>query len=101
LIGDDTAFETGDLIYVAYDANGDLLKLDVAEATSEDMNATEFGRAYPYGFIDVSDLAEGAKVTLKAFLWDSLQGAKAISTVAEYTYTLPTTEAGEEVTPEA
>ena len=46
-------------------------------------------------------MAEGAKVTLKAFLWDSLQGAKAISTVAEYTYTLPTTEAGEEVTPEA
>ena len=91
LVGDNTIFDTADLVYVAYNADGKLVDVCSAEASSEDMNTTEFSRAYPYGELNISSAAEGENLTIKAFLWDSIAGMKPISNVGQYTYTVPTT----------
>ena len=78
-------------MYAAYNADGKLVTVDWAEAYSEDVNTTEFGRAYPYGILDISGAAEGEKLTIKAFLWENVNGMKAISNAGVLSYTLPTT----------
>lgn len=92
MVGKDGAFDVADMIYAAYDANGNLVSVDYAETYAEDdMNTTELGIFYPYGELDISGVAEGDELTIKAFIWDSVAGMTPISNIGKYTYTVPTT----------
>ena len=92
MVGKDGAFDVADMIYAAYDASGNLVSVDYAETYAEDdMNTTELGIFYPYGELDISGVAEGDELTIKAFIWDSVEGMTPISNIGKYTYTVPTT----------
>ena len=101
IVGNDEAFDSAELIYVAYAADGTLVDTDIVETYSEDIvNVTDYGRYYPHGEIDVADVAEGENLTIKAFLWNSISGMTPISNVGQGTYTVPTTVVEEETTTE-
>ena len=82
---------TADIIYAAYNANGALVSVDFAEADNTYMNITDYDRTYPYGYLDLTDAAEGDVLTIKAYLWDSVSGMTPISNIGEVEYTVPVT----------
>ena len=92
LAGNAQAYEEASLVYVLYAADGTLLDIDYPTTYSEYINATEFGRAYPYGVLDITGVAEGEELTIKAFVWNSIDGMKSLSSAGTYEYTTPTTE---------
>jgi hypothetical protein len=89
LAGDAQAYEEGILVYAMYAADGTLLGLDCVETYSEDINTTEFGRKYPYGVFDVTGIEKGTALTIKTFVWNSVEGMKSLSSAGKYTYTIP------------
>jgi len=88
LAGDSSKFDEGDLVYALYDAEGKLVGVSFETAASSDVNATEFGRTYPYGFFSLENIENGTVLTVKAFLWSGVDGLKPISTVAHTSYTV-------------
>ncbi len=69
LFGNSDAFEEGQLIYAAYDETGQLVASSVDTADNSIVNTDERGRSYPYGVLDLSNVADETSLTVKAYLW--------------------------------
>ena len=92
LRGKPEAYDEGILVYALYTADGTLIDIDWAETDSEIINTTEFGRGYPKGELDVTGIAKGTELKIKAFVWNSIDGMKSLSSAGTYKYTIPATE---------
>lgn len=87
----DALLGTADIIYAAYNADGALVSVDYTETDNTYMNVADYDRTYPYGYLDLTDAAEGDVLTIKAYLWDSVSGMTPISNAGEVKYTIPAT----------